>query len=150
MQSNRSDEERFRMASTDRVGDMEISHDLGFHQRAWTVQRVGWGILALLGVAALLGLLGSGPLAHGAAGSRSGPLWLEYDRFAHVEADSMLQVHMDPGPGNGGAAALAVSRDYFDHVQLEEVAPPPLRVELGPHQLTYVFAVADAGGPAEV
>ena len=44
-----------RDAETDRVGDLEIHQDLPFQRRSWTVQRVGWAIMALVVLAGLLG-----------------------------------------------------------------------------------------------
>ncbi len=41
--------------SMKRVGDLEIDQDLAFERRQWSVQRVGWGVGALIIVAALLG-----------------------------------------------------------------------------------------------
>ncbi|WP_157448783.1 hypothetical protein [Deinococcus peraridilitoris] len=41
-----------------RVDDLGIEKDIRTQQRAWTVQRVLWGLALLMALAALLGLLG--------------------------------------------------------------------------------------------
>jgi hypothetical protein len=46
-----------------RIGDLEINQDLGAQQKTWTIQRIGWGGMALIVLAALGGAFGSGPLA---------------------------------------------------------------------------------------
>jgi hypothetical protein len=48
-------------AEVQRHGDLEIQEDLPFQRREWLVERVAWGVMALLIVAALLGLFGTGP-----------------------------------------------------------------------------------------
>ncbi len=45
-------------AGTQRIGDLEISHDMEFHQRTWTFQRAAWLVLALVLAAALAALIG--------------------------------------------------------------------------------------------
>lgn len=66
------------MAEHARKGGLEVSQDLNFQRREWVVQRVGWVVMAVLLVAALLGLFGPGPLSKSIAGSASGPVRAEY------------------------------------------------------------------------
>lgn len=44
------------MAKIQRVGALEISQDLDFQRRTWVVEQVGWGVMALVVLAALLRL----------------------------------------------------------------------------------------------
>jgi hypothetical protein len=65
----------------------EIDQDLEFQRRIWKLQRVAWAVMALVVLAAVLGLLGPGVLGMATAGGRSSPLWLEYDHFGLVEVE---------------------------------------------------------------
>jgi hypothetical protein len=42
-----------------RIGDVEINQDLDFQRRCWTVQRIGWIVMAVLVLSALLGVFGA-------------------------------------------------------------------------------------------
>lgn len=50
-----------------RVGELEIEEDLDFQRRMWRLQQIGWALLVLVVVAALLGLFGKGPLSRAVA-----------------------------------------------------------------------------------
>lgn len=41
--------------------DLKVSEDMAFQHRTWVVQRVAWAALALLLIAAMLGLFSVGP-----------------------------------------------------------------------------------------
>jgi hypothetical protein len=45
---------------TERVGDLEVNQDLDFQRHVWWFQRIGLVGMALVVVAALLGLFGGG------------------------------------------------------------------------------------------
>ncbi len=68
------------MSRKDRT--LDIDEDLNFQKREWFFQRVGIGILFLFVLAALLGFTGmGGPVSHGEAGERGGPVFVEFERF---------------------------------------------------------------------
>jgi hypothetical protein len=41
----------------------QIDEDLNFQRREWKIQRAGWVTMALVIIAALLGVFGAGPLS---------------------------------------------------------------------------------------
>jgi hypothetical protein len=128
------------MAEQPHSSDLELNQDLAFERRTWTVERVAWVIMALIGLAALAGLLGPGPLSETTVGERDGPLWLEYSRFGRFKAPLTLRVHVGPNTGQQGPLLVWLSREYLEGVRVEQVSPQPGQVEAGPEQLTYVFA----------
>jgi hypothetical protein len=132
-----------RMAEIIRVGDLEIDQDLDFQQRSWMVQGIGWVVMPLIVLAALLGLLGSGPLSSATAGSEAGPLWLEYDRFGHHQGPMTLRFHLGAKAVSEGMARLWLSQDYVEKIQIEQVTPEPERVEMSSGGLTYIFPVTE-------
>lgn len=46
-----------------RVGDLEIEEDLDHQRRCWKLERASWAVMALVLLAAMAGLFGSGPLS---------------------------------------------------------------------------------------
>jgi hypothetical protein len=133
-----------------RIGDLEIDQDLAFQQRAWTVQRIGWASIALLILAALLGLFGPGPLSNATAGAPGADLWLEYERFERFKAPTTLRVNVGPGAVRDGVVRITLDRAYLDQVQVEQVMPQPESVETGPDRFTYTFKLNDPAQPTAI
>ncbi len=60
------------MAGRSDGGDLELAQDLDFERHTWTVERIGWLAMAAVGLAALAGWLGPGPLSGRPPGRRMG------------------------------------------------------------------------------
>src|SRR6185503_10274526 len=74
-----------------RIGDLELNQDLDLQRKTWTVQRIGWGGMALIVVAALAGVFGSGPLTRTEVTDNPQTFRLLYDRFGRYEGELVLQ-----------------------------------------------------------
>jgi hypothetical protein len=131
------------MGELSRSGDLELAQDLEFERRSWTIERIGWVVMAIVGLAALAGLLGPGPFSNTIAGEPDRPLWLEYSRFGRFSAPLTLRVHLGPSAGQHRLARIWLRRAYLEGIQVERVTPHAAEVEAGPEQLTYVFPVRD-------
>jgi hypothetical protein len=131
-------------------GGLEIDEDLPFQRREWVAERVGWAAMALLVLAALLGLFGTGPLASATAGNPAGPLWIEYERFNRLLAPATLRVHLGAGAARGGEARVWLDRRYLESVQLQRVTPQPDGVEAAPDRMVFVFRMAEPDQPTTI
>ncbi|HEV2106871.1 MAG TPA: hypothetical protein VGR16_01265 [Thermomicrobiales bacterium] len=135
------------MATTQRVGDLEIDEDLAFTRREWTIQRVGWGVMLLIVVAALLGLFGTGPLSDATAGGAEEGLRINYSRFIRHDGESTLELQVDPGQVENGEVEVWIANGYLDAVQVQQIMPVPAEVRAAGDGKIFVFAVADPLGP---
>ena len=138
------------MSGKQRVGDLEIQQDLEFQQREWRMQRIGWVIIALLLLATVLGLLGSGFLSQATAGASGDPLWLEFERFAHLQAPTTVKAHVGANAGAEDEVRLWLNRPYLERVEIQSISPEPDSVEATAGRLIYVFKVAEPNQPIEV
>jgi hypothetical protein len=138
------------MSSIQQVGDLEVSQDLGFQRRAWAVQRVSWGVMALLLLGGLAGLLGPGPLSQQKAGDSSQPLSLEYDRFGRFKTPTTLKIHLGQSGRSSQQVRVWLNRDYLEHVQIRQVTPQPDTVEAGADRMVYVFRQTQPNQPTSV
>lgn len=138
------------MPNVTRVGSLEIDHDMKFHQRSWRLQRVAWVIMALLLLAALLGLFGSGPLSRATLVDESGTISLNYERFARREAPTALRVHLAANAVDDDEIRLWISRDYIDEVEIERITPQPSATEVGVDRLIYTFQAVESGQPVTI
>lgn len=113
------------MATKTKTTELQVNEDMDFQRLEWRIERVGWVILALLIIAALLGLLGNGFLSSSV--KTTGALNVEYDRFLHRNAPSSYRIHLKPG---GTETAIHLGREFLDAAKLEQVVPQPSEVEL--------------------
>lgn len=138
------------MADSKDGSKLEVPQDLRFQQGSWTAQRLGWALLALLLLAALLGLFGAGPLSRATSGAQDGPLWAEYHRFWRYKYPMSLRIHFGPEATRHGEVRVRISRPYLESMSVEHVTPQPQSVEAGPDHLTYVFKISRVGYPTAV
>ncbi|WP_025745770.1 hypothetical protein [Kallotenue papyrolyticum] len=136
--------------STKQVGDLHIGEDLAFQERQWTVERVGWVIMALLALAGLLGLFGGGPLSIAHAGSADQPLRVTYARFARYRTPAELEVSVQPAATQGQALRLSMNRSWLDSMELQGVVPEPEQVEARAEHLIFVFLLEQPGQPLQI
>jgi hypothetical protein len=114
------------MAAKAKTTGLQINEDMDFQRLEWRIERIGWGIIALIIIAALLGLLGNGPLS--AAVKTGGSLQVEYDRFLHRDAPSSYRIHFTPPDAD---TAIHLNHQFLEAVKLDQIVPQPSEVELG-------------------
>jgi hypothetical protein len=138
------------MAEIKHIDELEINQDLPHQRHEWTIERVGWIAIVLLLLAGLAGLLGPGPLSQARASDQEATLGVEYNRFEHYQAPSILKIHLGPGTSSEGQVRLWINRDFIENIQLEHIDPEPESMEVGSDRITYVFKVSDPNQPTAV
>jgi|FLYN01.1.fsa_nt_gi hypothetical protein len=139
------------MAAYNRVGDLEIGQDLDFQQKEWTVQRIGWVVMALIAIATLLGLLGGpGPLSDITVGSNEDMLSLELNRFGHLQEPTTLRIRLNGDATASNPVRVWLDLSYLHDVQVEHVMPEPESVEAAEDRLVYSFQMTEPGQPATI
>lgn len=134
------------LGSTPIIKDLQLAEDMPFQRREWVIQRIGWGVMALIVLAALLGFMGRGPFSSMVAGERDGPLWVEYHRYARFQTPQRLHVHWGPGAADpNGVVRLWVNKEYFVTNTLEQILPEPKRALAGEDHIIFEFET-DAPG----
>ena len=138
------------MAESHRDDDLQIGEDVPFQYREWTFERVGWVVMAVLAVAAVLGLFGTGPLSTAMAGGAGDALRVEYERFDRLASPTTLRVQVGAGAADQGQVRVWIDQAYLDRVQIERIEPEPAETEAGPGRTVYTFAVEDPERPIAV
>ncbi len=134
-----------------RVRDLEISQDLDFQRNSWTVERVGWVVMTLVVIAALLGLLGGdGPLATATAGDDIDPLQVHYRRFLRKHSPTQFQIDLQPGAVQGEEARIWIDREFLEGYEIRNIVPEPDSVEAGADRMIYVFTLDQASQPTTI
>src|SRR5688500_4047586 len=93
---------------------LDLQEDPKFQETEWRLQRLGWVIWAALIVAALLGLLGPGPLSNAESSTPDGLLTVSYEMFLHYHHPTQLEISLSPSIHNDDSARIQVSRSLLD------------------------------------
>ena len=120
-----------------RYGDLDL--DQGFdHQQ--TIQRIAWGVIALLVILAFTGLFAGGPISK-AVSSRDGePLRVAYERFGYRQSQFhpvKLDLTLDDAAFQEGEARVYVDRTYLEDLQVQSISPMPNSQESGPDRTVW-------------
>ena len=119
-----------------------VDDDMAFQRRSWKVQRIAWVVGLAILTAALLGLMGPGPLSSTHAGEPGGPLHVAYNRIERYQAPAMLEIDAESADGT---VRLWMNRELAESVEVVDVVPQPDRVEVRPDRYTYHFAAPEPG-----
>ena len=111
--------------------------DPALRRREWRLERVGWGVMAIVVAAALLGAFGGGLLSHTEARGADG-LVVDYHRMARTQSPEELTVYL---PARRGMRSLRISAAFLARARLLEVDPAPIRVRLGEEERELLFDV---------
>jgi hypothetical protein len=130
------------MSDVKKVGDMEVEQDLDYQRVAWNLQRIGWSVMALLIVAALLGLFGSGLLSQETVQASNSKAAVEHDRFIRNQSPTILTV--TAVPSREETAMIELDKRFVDKVQIEQISPQPSSVQISSNSYIYSFPLQSA------
>jgi hypothetical protein len=122
---------------------LDLELDMGFERRSWAFQRIGWALMAVVVIAALLGAFGTGPMSR--AEVRSGPIRLEYPRFARVNAPAAMKIEVEVPARPDDPVTLWFDDALLDRVRIESVTPQPAVETMRNGRIVYVFPPSAAG-----
>ena len=114
------------------------------------LQRLGWLLFGVLGLAALSGLLGHGPLSATSARSAFGAVTVEYQRFERYHGPTEFMIHLDLAAATTGEVRLWISQSLLEQIEIESIQPEPNATVLGPDRQVFVFDAAGLTGSGQV
>jgi hypothetical protein len=117
--------------------------DMTFQERTWLAQRIGWAMMGLFIVLALLGVFYSGVLSETRAATADGAVVVEYHRFAHRTARSHLTIRV--AAPLSGDVLMRISPSFGQSYDIEVLHPHPVRNTAGTSGLEFVFARSGSG-----
>ncbi|MCQ8279434.1 hypothetical protein NFI95_13390 [Acetobacteraceae bacterium KSS8] len=127
-----------------RINDeLEVGFDRGFERR-WHLAEIG-GRLVMVGVvgAALLGLLGSGPLSHATQVDPSGRLSVDYEPVARFGTQTQVTRHVRDA--RGATETVHLGRSFGEPLALVSVLPTPVAEIARADGIDLVFATRPGG-----
>jgi hypothetical protein len=106
-------------------------------------ERIGWVLIVLVLIAALLGLLGPGPLSYRKQTTADGSLSVDYNLIERYEAPAELRMAVDPPSVEEGEVRLSISRSFVDEVTPQSISPVPIAIETVGDRMIYTFKMKD-------
>ena len=124
-----------------------IKEDMAFQRATWRAERIGWAVLWLIVLLALLGLFSHGPLSTASVETPDGGLRVTYERFQRNGRPAEIKLEARPRPEHG----LAISLDarMLDAVTIETITPAPQAERAIAGGIELVFH-AEPGAPLTV
>jgi hypothetical protein len=121
--------------------ELDIDEDIVFEQKTWTVQRIGWVIMILIVLLALLGFTGRGGLFginKRIVQDNSQELQLEYEPFVRRGAGAEIRVELKAA--DTAQTRLNFSQSLLEKVRIEQVVPQPSQAQIDENGITYTFS----------
>ena len=120
--------------------ELQVERDPDFQRRDWRFQRIGWGLMIAVIVAAFAGLLGGGPIAHRRIASADSSLVIEYDRIIRYAAASSMRLHVrTPAASPDGFTRIWFDREGATAMHIESSVPSVDRSEMRGDSVIYPF-----------
>lgn len=104
-----------------------VHEDMPLQIKVWKVERIGWYLLFLIMLVALLGLFGAGPLSKAEAVSPNGDLRIQYDRFDRNGASNEMVVKAKAD--EQGKVWLVIDGALLQRFTIEGIQPEPASAE---------------------
>jgi hypothetical protein len=124
-----------------------IKEDMAFQRATWRTERIGWTVLWLIVVLALLGLFSNGLLSSASVESPAGDLRVTYERFQRSGAPT--EIKLEVAPQSERQIAIRISRQMLDALTIESITPTPQAERGTANGVEFVFAV-EPGEPLTV
>lgn len=137
--ARKSPESAMELTASERA--LNLSAGQRFHRREWIVQRVGWGAMILVVVAAVLGLLGPGPLSRVSVGDEQS-LLVEYQRFGRLETTDELRIRV-AGAAASGDLRIWIDRQLLERGQILQIVPQPRQTRSEADRIVFEFDAAE-------
>lgn len=136
------------MAELRRVGDLDISEDMGHHRRAWVVKRVAWALGTVILLAALVGVCGHGPISKTSGRDSTGALEVEYDWVGRYNSPALLTISVK-APGKD-EIRLALDQALLDQMEIKRIDPEPKETIAAENGLLMVIAKEESAEVGQV
>jgi hypothetical protein len=123
---------------------LELKQDESFQKREWLVQHIGWILWSGIILAALMGLLGSGPLSNESVAAADGSIRVEYQRFVHHHHVTTITLQVLQDVSTEKAVRIEISEELLKATELRNVQPEPQEKLLSDRGAILVFPLDQA------
>ena len=101
--------------------NLQLDENIEDHKQGWRIQKIGWAILYLGLILALLGIFGCGPFSHRTISENGHSV--EYERFLRYEGEAEMTFHVNAAKDT---IRLEIPQDYMKYIDVQSMTPVPL------------------------
>ena len=130
--------------------ELQLEDNMASHRTEWRVQRIGWVLWGAVLIAALLGLMGPGPLSSQESSAADGSLSLKFDRFLHYHHPTQLELLLRPGERRATDIRVEVAQKLLDRVEIHRIEPEPTGRQLSDDGAVFTFPLAEGSQSSKV
>jgi hypothetical protein len=105
----------------------------------WIAERLGWVVMTSVVLAALVGLLGPGPLSSRVVRSPDGHLQVEHNAIERYDAPCKLIIHFKGRETNQAMVSIGIEREFIDRTAVESIQPRPESAESAGDEILFQF-----------
>ncbi|TNC66283.1 hypothetical protein [Rubellimicrobium roseum] len=128
----------------------EIGEDMAFQSHDWMAERIGWGVMVLVIVAALLGLFAVGPMSWTTSTDTSGLLRVDYGRIQRQTAPASLKLDVDLAAVTDRAIELQLDQTFLEFFDIDSMQPEPAEAVATAQGLRLRFRAEPGQGRATI
>jgi hypothetical protein len=118
---------------------LQLDEKLKQHKQGWVMQKIGWAILYLGLILALVGVFGTGPLSYKTQ-SQNGHS-VEYERFLRYEGEAEVTFNIQDAKDS---IALEIPQQYLEFIDVQSITPLPFGNRTVNGVTTYYFHASGA------
>lgn len=122
--------------------DLELEQDDAFQRRDWLAQRIAWIMYAVILLAAIAGVFGSGPLSWQTVSDREQRISLHFQRVHRREAPQTLTIRARPSDPKSKSLRVWLDKEYVRDLHIEGITPEPESSELRDDRVVLTFNLA--------
>ncbi|VEF11922.1 Uncharacterised protein [Pseudomonas fluorescens] len=127
--------------------DYPLHEDMSFQVKVWTFERLGWYVLVLVVVLAMLGLFSRGPLSAREVKASDGKISVEYELFHRNGSVNPMKINVLGAPG--ATVELELKGELLEGFSVETMQPEPVRASSGGQGMR-LFLQTDTEGRASI
>ncbi len=118
------------------VRPLPVTEDMRFQKAAWIVERIGWGVFAVVIVLGLCGVFSRGYLSQSAASVPDSSFAIQFERFQRVSVLTRLFITVTP---HEDEARVHFNAAFQEAYEIEAVEPRPVRTSAGQNGFDFYF-----------
>jgi len=116
---------------------LPLEDEISLHEKGWMIQRIGWVLMTIFLVLALLGFFGQGPVSKKEV--QAGNIHVSYERFGRYEHGMQMKFQSS----GEHISTISMPIDYLEKFRMNEIIPKESRQITSAGYVNFLFEGAN-------